>query len=1018
LKRDNINIQNLLNTSFKDNRTIERIEDQLDLVELKKQVLSFINSLQHSSVRKELKEPKLYERIKQGIISLKSKENWEKELKFISSKSARFKSGKEVLSVFETMVRNVLGGYSAEIIASQVESTTGATLVYNKDGFVVAQVFTREASCSIGSSSWCISGRSGGYFKSYANPSKMKQQFFIWDTSKPRSNNYSQIGVTLYQTGRAHTAHLKNDDYFDHLNYFRKLHRQGLCDEDLVKLLSSSVDVNKKRNAEIEINYMIYGGKSITVSVFKKIFKEQWNKSKRENIDDFINLYNLFETVVSINSISIENINQRNNITYKRILMNLVDFAITLDMEEVLDYLRTTDANILRHRFLFIDVLMITKEYNQLDSKYKLDFLLDVGTQYTIDRPLVLEIEDDTLSIEKDLKETLNRVYIYSRNNMDQFSFQIRINKLKTLEVGSTLKYMNLFFPYVVGKIETDKLIFNDYSSQKIQPKFYSKIKVNEEIIFNGLSNNYTGMGRLLKASLKTTIINSNINFNKSPLVVKSLKELTIRRCIISGTIYPSKILNIKYSDVSARNINPDNHIQINLTSDIVYNNKDFKDIKYNIIGGLPIYESLNSIILRSVYKHLDRTKIKKFFNLLSNNGIDLKNVTDEQVKYIPSFKVKQEAEKEKLLTKRNFTLICVNEDEGIKYVINYRRYKPTYGSSQWKINFFNDNMTPVSSRGLKDQEVSDLGQNKLPSYKDIVNECDYVIMINNRDIPKNVEIRDKRKDTKSGSPHFMDKQDFEKDKIKRLDQYIKDKYVFEFGDDKYNINYINTIIKRISSIYNILNNKTDIYYLMEKIDRYVKSNDDDDKIVNNIGLPVSSKSNIKKKINDSIHKLLLNSKSDVIPKYINNFTYKSWALLPADFDDKKIYPSVDKLSRYKNTLINIENTIRDFYSKNPINIEFINDLDVFRDRVEQINTYINSIMGNIAETFVHQNEKSVRKDSILGKFYTTSLKIKRKRISVEEKENEIKNALNDALDELILESDNALRKLKIYLSI
>lgn len=107
-------------------------------------------------------------------------------------------------------------------VAKQIEETKGIYTIYNNDNILIAEVYNKQASCKMGSKSWCISGSIGGSWDSYAGLSTGNKQYFIWNFNVSSSNIDSQVGVTIKADGSQKTSHLKNDEYVDINKYKEK----------------------------------------------------------------------------------------------------------------------------------------------------------------------------------------------------------------------------------------------------------------------------------------------------------------------------------------------------------------------------------------------------------------------------------------------------------------------------------------------------------------------------------------------------------------------------------------------------------------------------------------------------------------------------------------------------------------------------------------------------------------------------------------------------------------------------
>jgi hypothetical protein len=85
--------------------------------------------------------------------------------------------------------------------------TYGVEVISENNNILIVRIEDFNQSNLMGSSSWCIS-RDESYFKSYADH---REQYFVYDFSKDKTDNSSMIGVTLETNGNYSTAHYKDD---------------------------------------------------------------------------------------------------------------------------------------------------------------------------------------------------------------------------------------------------------------------------------------------------------------------------------------------------------------------------------------------------------------------------------------------------------------------------------------------------------------------------------------------------------------------------------------------------------------------------------------------------------------------------------------------------------------------------------------------------------------------------------------------------------------------------------------
>jgi hypothetical protein len=124
-------------------------------------------------------------------------------------------------------------------VENDINKTKGAYLVYNKGNVLIAEIYTKEASCALGSKSWCISDGSSNW-EEYMGLEKRNKQYFIWNFNIPSYDIESQVGSTIKSGGSVRTSHLKDDSSVSIYNYLSKYEI-----EKKLTPLDLRVDINK-----------------------------------------------------------------------------------------------------------------------------------------------------------------------------------------------------------------------------------------------------------------------------------------------------------------------------------------------------------------------------------------------------------------------------------------------------------------------------------------------------------------------------------------------------------------------------------------------------------------------------------------------------------------------------------------------------------------------------------------------------------------------------------------------------
>lgn len=124
---------------------------------------------------------------------------------------------------FETLEKHIDSFAPKSELYKRVEDHPGAEVVASDDDFLVARIYSKEASCDLGSSQWCISNIAYSHWDSYiVNKENIGPgvQYFVWDFRYGNTDVKSQVGITKYRgkyygygsNNKDYVAHLKNDN--------------------------------------------------------------------------------------------------------------------------------------------------------------------------------------------------------------------------------------------------------------------------------------------------------------------------------------------------------------------------------------------------------------------------------------------------------------------------------------------------------------------------------------------------------------------------------------------------------------------------------------------------------------------------------------------------------------------------------------------------------------------------------------------------------------------------------------
>jgi hypothetical protein len=157
---------------------------------------------------------------------------------YVGKKLAAFKTPEQ----FNGALNKFLGSLNSFTLdATKAKANTyGVEVISENDNKLILRIKDFDESHAMGSSSWCIS-RDESYFKSYAD---YREQYFIFDFSKEKTDNSSTIGVTLETNGDYSTAHYKDDseceeDEEEMIQYLQDEvyeYKKGLKTENVTKI--------------------------------------------------------------------------------------------------------------------------------------------------------------------------------------------------------------------------------------------------------------------------------------------------------------------------------------------------------------------------------------------------------------------------------------------------------------------------------------------------------------------------------------------------------------------------------------------------------------------------------------------------------------------------------------------------------------------------------------------------------------------------------------------------------------
>mgnify|MGYP003630024105 CR=1 FL=1 len=206
LKQNNIDLLKL--------KTFEEVQDELTRVQLIEKTNKFVKLLP-STLRTNVKRDK--EALTQ-FSNMLMDYSYEDYKNTFLKKVAKYRTVDELFNALENHLKSFQG---ISKIFKDIEDHPGAKIVGSSEDYLVARIFSKEASCDLGSQQWCITNRGGSMWKSYIADEKgyygSKQrpgvQYFIWDFTYKSSDARSLIGATIYNDN-TNVSHNKSDGSF------------------------------------------------------------------------------------------------------------------------------------------------------------------------------------------------------------------------------------------------------------------------------------------------------------------------------------------------------------------------------------------------------------------------------------------------------------------------------------------------------------------------------------------------------------------------------------------------------------------------------------------------------------------------------------------------------------------------------------------------------------------------------------------------------------------------------------
>ena len=252
----------------------------------------------------------------------------------------------------EDLINYVHKNRDPKQVIESVSKLPNSNIVYNKDGILVAEIFSKEDSCEVGSKSWCISDSKSNYWNTYAGVKTGNKQYFIWNFNIPFTSNESMVGVTIDEDGKARNTHYKNDNRADFNSYISR----NNIPKEIFKPLGKS-DIPKLLKANGGLSEKIY-------NILHKF----------DAFDEFLDQIPFEDKLTYGLEIDDSKLTdeQRNNDTYKLLYKSEIDSNIIKSFKTLqnhgVDDLSDIDINNINSTTLFVKLVMYDKDIINLET--------------------------------------------------------------------------------------------------------------------------------------------------------------------------------------------------------------------------------------------------------------------------------------------------------------------------------------------------------------------------------------------------------------------------------------------------------------------------------------------------------------------------------------------------------------------------------------------------------------------------------------------------------------------------
>jgi len=297
-------------------------------------------------------------------------------------KVAKYKTPIELFVAIKNYIK--VNSKSKREIIQEIEELDDIENVFMDDTYLVARIYSKSASCALGSNVWCISGARGESWEHYV-PNKKGVQYFVWDFSEEPTSNLYQIGITATNTDDF-TAFDKFDDSIKYYRIYKMPYTSYLK------------PIDKLDTKEIQ-KYLTYNPTTKGEYLWNKFPKEDRKQMLLDISTDSISL-DYGNLVVGFTIHDMKEVLKKNPILLLDKTGNMLEVLFTMNFKKAYEILRTSEK-------YFNDTLFteLSDNYHKRYFSFDSDFYKNMADKF-----LIMLIIIDTDMFLKYFSFTLNSI--------------------------------------------------------------------------------------------------------------------------------------------------------------------------------------------------------------------------------------------------------------------------------------------------------------------------------------------------------------------------------------------------------------------------------------------------------------------------------------------------------------------------------------------------------------------------------------------------------------------------------